>query len=101
MSGAPRFLGQESRSPTQGGSSRTLYKPSWPTETPSEASKKASARALPQHTDPDERSVKRRDQGATSRGSHDLGRKNVQRGLQYTSATSRTEDSQKIISDLH
>jgi hypothetical protein len=77
MSEVPRSVGRESRSPAQGGSSKTLYEPSWPTKTPSEASKGASARAPPQHTDPNKRSVKRKDQGATSRGSHDPGRKNV------------------------
>ena len=100
MSGIPRSLGWESWSPAQGGSSRTLFEPIWPTETPYEASKRVSARAPPQHTDPEERSIKRRDQGATSRGSYIPGRKDVQRGLRYTSATSRTEDSQKLISEL-
>uniref|UniRef100_A0A2N9ITC8 Retrotransposon gag domain-containing protein n=1 Tax=Fagus sylvatica TaxID=28930 RepID=A0A2N9ITC8_FAGSY len=79
MSEKPRSVGRESRSPAQKGSSKTLYEPSWPTETPHEASKGASARAPPQHTDPNEVSVKRRDQEATSKGLHNPGRQNVHR----------------------
>jgi hypothetical protein len=55
----PRSVGRESRSPAQKGSLKTLYEPSWPTETPYETSeeatiRRASARAPPQHTDPNE-----------------------------------------------
>ena len=105
MSEIPRTMGRESRSPAQKGSSKTLYEPSWPTETPYETSEgttagRASARAPPQHTDPKEGSVKRRDQGETSKGSHNPGRKNVHRGLKYSSTTSQIEDSQRVISSL-
>ena len=68
MSEKPRSVGRESRSPAQEGSSKTLYKPLWPTETPYEASKGASARAPPQHTDLNKVSIKRKDQEATSKG---------------------------------
>ncbi len=98
---------RESRSPAQRVSSETLYKPSWPIETPYETFEgatagRASARAPPQHTDPNEGSVRRRNQGATSKdlGSHYSDRKNVWRGLKYSSITSRTEDSERIISEL-
>uniref|UniRef100_A0A2N9EGY8 Retrotransposon gag domain-containing protein n=1 Tax=Fagus sylvatica TaxID=28930 RepID=A0A2N9EGY8_FAGSY len=100
MSEKPRSVGRESRSPAQEGSSKTLYEPLWPTETPTEASKGASARAPPQHTDPNEVSFKRKDQEATSKGSHNPGRQNIHRGLKYTSRTSQTEDSQRIIANL-
>ena len=100
MSKKPRSVGWESRSPAQEGSSKTLYEPLWPIETPNEASKGASARAPPQHTDPNEVSVKRKDQEATLKGSHNPGRQNVHRGLKYTSRTSQTEDSQRVIANL-
>ena len=107
MSGVSHSVVWESRSPAQRVSSETLYKPSWPTETPYETSEgaiagRASARAPPQHTDPNEGSVRRRNQGATSKdlGSHYSGRKNVWGGLKYSSITSRTEDSERIISEL-
>jgi hypothetical protein len=100
MSEKPRSVGRESRSPAQEGSSKTLYEPLWPTETPNEASKGASARAPPQHTDPNEVSFKRKDQEATSKGSHSPGRWNVHRGIKYTSRTSQTEDSQRVIANL-
>ena len=96
----PHSVGRESRSPAQEGSSKTLYEPLWPTETPYEASKGASTRAPPQHTDPNEVSVKRRDQEATSKGSHNPGRQNVHRCLKYTSTASRIEDSQRVIANL-
>uniref|UniRef100_A0A2N9IAX1 RNase H type-1 domain-containing protein n=1 Tax=Fagus sylvatica TaxID=28930 RepID=A0A2N9IAX1_FAGSY len=100
MSEKPRSVGRESRSPAQEGSSKTLYEPLWPTETPNEASKGASARAPPQHTDPNEVSFKRKDQEATSKGSHSPDRWNVHRGIKYTSRTSQTEDSQRVIANL-
>ncbi|GMY39781.1 hypothetical protein FCV25MIE_35025, partial [Fagus crenata] len=96
-----RSVGREPRSPAQKGSSKTLYEPSWPTETPYEASEGASARTPPQHTNPEEVSLKRKDQEATSRGSHNPGRQNVHRGLVYTPRTSQTEDSQRLIASLH
>ena len=101
MSEIPCPVGRESKND----SSKTLYEPSWPTETPYETSKGdatggTSAKAPPQHTDPNERSVKRKDQEATSNGSHNHGRRNVHRGLKYSSTTSQTEDSQKIIASL-
>uniref|UniRef100_A0A2N9INS9 Uncharacterized protein n=1 Tax=Fagus sylvatica TaxID=28930 RepID=A0A2N9INS9_FAGSY len=100
MSEKPHSAGLESRSPAQEGSSKTLYEPLWPTETPTEASKGASARAPPQHTDPNEVSFERMDQEATSKGSHNPSRQNIHRGLKYTSGTSQTEDSQRIIANL-
>ena len=100
MSEKQRSAGRESRSPAQEGSSKTLYEPLWPTETPTEASKGASARAPPQDTDPNQESFGRKDQEATSKGSHNPGRQNVHRGLRYTSGTSQTEDSQRIIANL-
>jgi hypothetical protein len=55
-----------------------------------------------QHTDPNDGSVRRADRGATSKklGSNRSGRKNVRRSLNYSNATSRTEDSAIIISRL-
>ena len=100
MSRVPRSSRWESTSPGRAGSSRTLYEPTWPTETPSEGSRRASVRPSLQHTDPEAGSYKRKDQGATSRGSHVLGRRDVQHGQQYTSATFQTVDSQKLISEL-
>ena len=107
MFGVPRSVVRESRSPAQRDSSETLYKPSWCTETSYETSEgatagKASAMAPPQHTDPNEGSVRRRDQGATSKdlGSHNSGRGDARHGLKYSSTTSRTEDSERIISKL-
>jgi hypothetical protein len=57
---------RESRSPAQRVSSETLYTPSWSTETPYETSERtttgrASVRAPPQHTNPNEGSVRRKD----------------------------------------
>jgi hypothetical protein len=105
MSEIPRSVGWESRSPAQKGSSKTLYEPSWPTETPYETfeeatAERALAKAPPQHTDPNEGLVKRKDQRETSKGSHNSDRKNVHRGLKYSSTTSRTEDSQRVILSL-
>ena len=100
MSEKPRSLGQESRSLAQEGSLKTLYEPLWPTKTPYKASKGASARAPPQHTDPNEVSFERKDQEATSKGSHNPGRQSVHCGLRYTSRTSQTEDSQRVIANL-
>ena len=73
----------------------------WPTETPSEASKGASAKAPPQHTDLNEMSFRGKDQEATSKGSYSPGRRNVHRSIKYTSRTSQTEDSQRVITNLH
>uniref|UniRef100_A0A2N9GJR4 RNase H type-1 domain-containing protein n=1 Tax=Fagus sylvatica TaxID=28930 RepID=A0A2N9GJR4_FAGSY len=108
MSGVPRYVVRESGSPTQRVSSETSYKPSWCTETPYETSERATARrasvmAPPHHSDPNEGSARRRDQGATSKdlGSHNSDKRNARRGLKYSSTTSRTEDSERIISELH
>jgi hypothetical protein len=107
MSGVRRSVVRESRSPAQRVFSETLYKPSWRTETPYETSEgaiagRASVMAPPQHTDPNEGSVRRRDQGATSKdlGSHSSDGGNARRELKYSSTTSRTEDSERIISEL-
>ena len=100
MSEKPRSLGQESRSLAQEGSLKTLYEPLWPTKTPYKASKGASARAPPQHTDPNEVSFERKAQEATSKGSHNPGRQSVHCGLRYTSRTSQTEDSKRVIANL-
>uniref|UniRef100_A0A2N9F856 Retrotransposon gag domain-containing protein n=1 Tax=Fagus sylvatica TaxID=28930 RepID=A0A2N9F856_FAGSY len=86
MSGVPRSVVRESRSPAQRVFSETLYKPSWRIETPYETSEgatagRASVMAPPQHTDPNEGSVRKRDQGATSKdlGSHSSGGGNARR----------------------
>ena len=100
MSEKPRSVGRESRSPAQEVYLKILYEPLWPTETPNEASKGASARAPPQHTDPNKVSFKRKDQQATSKGSHNPGRQNVHRSIKYISRTSQIEDSQRVIANL-
>ena len=55
-----------------------------------------------QHTDPNEGSARRANQGATSKEffSNNFDRGNARRNLNYSSATSRAEDSERIISEL-
>ena len=103
----PRFVVWESKSSTQKVSSETSYKPSWCTETSYKTSEgatagRASVVASSQHTDPNQVSARRTDQGATSKklGSHSFERGNARRSLNYSSATSRAEDSERIISEL-
>ena len=98
---------RESNSSAQRVSSGTSYRPSWRTESSYEILEgatvgKTSVVAPPQLIDPNDRSVRRVDQGATSKelGSHKSGRENVRRSLNYSHATSRTEDSARIISEL-
>ena len=99
-----RSVPQESTDSAQKVSSGTSYRPSQRTEVSYETKDGAIASetqviALLQHTNPNEGSVRRADQGATSKkiGSNKLGRKNVRRSLNYSHATSRTKDSAIII----
>ena len=114
MSGIPsssrhhRSVPQESTDSAQKVSSGTSYRPSRRTETSYETANGAAAgetsvMAPLQHTDPNDGSVRRADQGATSKklGSHKSSRENVRRSLNYSHATSQTEDSAIIISKLH
>uniref|UniRef100_A0A2N9I3H5 Uncharacterized protein n=1 Tax=Fagus sylvatica TaxID=28930 RepID=A0A2N9I3H5_FAGSY len=125
-----RSVPQESTNSAKKVSSGTSYKPSQRTEVSYETTDGASAgetsivaplqhpdpndglvrraeqgtqvMAPLQHTDPNDGSVRRADRGATSKklGSNRSGRKNVRRSLNYSNATSRTEDSAIIISRL-
>uniref|UniRef100_A0A2N9GCP2 Integrase catalytic domain-containing protein n=1 Tax=Fagus sylvatica TaxID=28930 RepID=A0A2N9GCP2_FAGSY len=86
---------------------RTLYKPSRHTETSHKTFEgatagRASVVASSQHTDLNEGSARRADQGAISKepGSHSSDRGNARRSLKYTSTASRAEDSERVISEL-
>uniref|UniRef100_A0A2N9EE12 Reverse transcriptase domain-containing protein n=1 Tax=Fagus sylvatica TaxID=28930 RepID=A0A2N9EE12_FAGSY len=100
MSEIPRSVGWESRSPAQKGSSKTLYEPSWPTETPYETSEeataeRASAKAPPQHTDPNE--GKPLNIGEPSRSRPPLyGEKNPQAKKHSSRKTTRPEEQNVV-----
>jgi hypothetical protein len=113
MSGIPsssrhhRSVAQESTNSAKKVSSGTSYRPSRRTESSYEtieaaAADKTSVVAPSQCTDPNDGSVRRADQGATSKelGSHKLARENTRRSLNYSHATSQTEDNARIISEL-
>ena len=113
MSGIPsssrrhRSVAQESTNSAQKVSSETSYKPSRRTEssyetTEAAAAGKTSVVAPSQCTDPNDGSVRRADQGATSKelDSHKSARENTRRSLNYSHATSRIEDNARIISEL-
>ena len=103
----PHSVVRESTSSAQKVSSGTSYKHSQHTETSRKNSVGAIARRATiaissQHTDPNEGSTTRADQGATSKepNSHNSDKGDARRSLKYTSTTSWTEDSQRIISEL-
>ena len=103
----PCSVVRESTSFAQKVSSGTLYKPSRHTETSHKTSEgatagRASVVASSQHTDPNEGSARRADQGAISKepGSHSSDRGNARHSLKYTSIASQAEDSERVISEL-
>uniref|UniRef100_A0A2N9EWG8 Uncharacterized protein n=1 Tax=Fagus sylvatica TaxID=28930 RepID=A0A2N9EWG8_FAGSY len=104
----PRFVVQrESKSSAKKVSSETSYKPSWRTETSYKLSEGATVRrasvvASSQHTDPNERSIRRTDQWAKSKelGSHNSGMGNARRSLNYSSTASRAKANERIILEL-
>jgi hypothetical protein len=114
MSGVPSssrrpqsVVQRESRSSARRVSSKTLYKPSWRTETSYKPSDeaiagRASVVASSQHTNPNERLARRTDRWATSKelGSHKKGSGSVRCTLNYSSTASRVEESESIILEL-
>jgi hypothetical protein len=88
-------------------SSGMSYRPSRDFGAPQENSNEAAARrasvvAPPQHTNPKEGSARKADEGATSRklGHNQPNRGDARRSLNYSTKSSQTQDSQKLIAKL-